>query len=359
MRPMRVVCVRDHLLTSGGTAELRRLFEHLDRSRIEPTLVVLGARTEESAAFEQSGVRPLHLGQKHHLFWAIRAARPDMLLLSGPKSQIWGSLAARWFGLPATHFFNHMMPISRIGRATYLAQRAAMRRRDRAITVSHTGKAWVIEQYGLAADCIDVIHPAIDVARFAAAAGPIGDGPPVLLLIGRVLFQEKGQHLMVEVMPRISTRYPDAVLQVIGDGPDLPELQRLITAAGLEDSIRLAGKRGDIPALIRSSTLVVLPSLVREGFPLVSIEAGAVGRPGVGFASGGLAESIRDGETGLLVPTGDTDALAEAILALLADPERLAAMGAAGQRFARDFTIERQVEAFTAHVEARERPARA
>lgn len=354
MRPTRIVCVRDHLHTSGGTQELRCLFERLDKSRIDLTLVVLGRRTEESAAFERSGTRPLHLEQKHHLFEVVRAARPDMLLISGHKSQIWGSLAARRFGLPATHFFNHMMPISRIGRATYLAQRAAMRRRDRAITVSHVGKAWVIEQYGLSADRIDVIRPSIDVNRFADAARPIGDGGPVLLLIGRVLFQEKGQHLTVEVMPKILARHPDAVLQVIGDGPDLAELRRLIDEAGLDNAIRPLGKRQDIPALIGSSTLVVLPSLVREGFPLVSIEAGVAGRPSVAFASGGLTESIRDGETGLLVPTGDTDALAEAILQLLADPERARAMGEAGRRFARDFTIDRQVEAFTAHVEALE-----
>jgi len=350
-RAVRVACVRDHLHPSGGTDELHRVFRRLDQQRIDLELLVLGRRTTKSDAFESAGIKLRHLAQKHHLFATLRAIGADQLFLSGSKSEVWGSLAARWLGLPASHFFNHMMPASRIGVSIYIAQRAAIRRNDHAVAVSETGKQWVSKQYGLPVSQIDVIHPTIVIEQFADAVRAKCDGSPVIAVIGRVLFCEKGQHLMVEVMPTLLSRYPNAVLNVIGDGPDLPALRDLVGRSGLAQSIRLLGQRHDVAAQIKAAAMVVVPSTCREGFPLVTLEAAAAGRPSVAFASGGLVESVQDGETGILVPPGDVRALTSAILSLLDNPERASAMGQAGRRFAQDFRIERQVEAVTTHFE--------
>ncbi len=348
---VRVACVRDHLQPSGGTDELRRVFERLDRRRIDLELIVLGPRTAESAAFEAAGIRLLHLDHKHQIFARVRTARVEQLFLSGPKSQIWGSLAGRWFSLPASHYFNHMMPVRHIGLLTYLAQRMAMRRRDRAITLSNVGRAWLARRYGLPAAQIEVIHPAISPAHFEDAVATGASGGPEIAMVGRVVLAEKGQHLMIRAMPRILAHHPRAVLTVIGDGVDLPALRDRVTSAGLQQSVRLLGPRRDVAALIRTATLVVVPSMVPEGFSLVTLEAAAAGRPCVAFASGGMVESVRHGETGILVPTGDLEALTTAILTLLDDPELSRRMGEAGRRFAQQFRIERQVEAISAHFE--------
>lgn len=348
---VRIACVRDHLQPSGGTDELRRVFERLDRRRIHLELIVLGPRTTESAAFEAAGIELLHLDHKHQIFAMVRVARADQLFLSGPKSQIWGSLAARWLGLPTTHYFNHMMSVRQIGFWTYVAQRAAIRRRDHAVAVSSVGRTWLARQYGLAETRIEVIHPTISVAHFEDAdATGAGEGPEIAM-VGRVAFAEKGQHLMLRAMPRILSHHPTAMLTVIGDGADLPALRDLVISAGLQQSVRLLGQRRDVAALIRAATLVVVPSMVPEGFPLVTLEAAAAGRPCVAFASGGTVESVRDGETGILVPTGDVDAMTKAILSLLDDPRLSKRMGEAGNRFAQQFKIERQVEAISAHFE--------
>jgi len=350
-RAIRVVCVRDHLNPSGGTDELRRVFERLDRQRIQLELLVLGQRTPESAAFENAGIELLHLDQKRDLLAAVRSAAADQLFLSGPKSQILGSLIARRLGVLASHYFNHMMPVSRIGVWTYIAQRAAIRRNDSAVAVSATIKQWLSKQYGLRAARIDVIYPSVDMDRFANAVAADTDGSPVIALIGRVAFDEKGQHLMVQAMPTILSHHPGAVLNVIGDGRDLQELRNLVARAGLDQSIRLLGQRLDVPAQIKAADLVVVPSTTREGFPLVSLEAAAAGRPCVAFASGGLIESVQNGKTGIIVPPGAVQAFAEATLSLLEDTDHARAMGEAGQRFAAAFTIERQVEALTTHFE--------
>ena len=328
------------------------MFERLDRRRIDIELIVLGPRTTESAAFEAAGIKLQHLDSKHQVFAMVGAARADQLLLSGPKSQIWGSLAARWTGLPASHYFNHMMSVRQIGLWTYVAQRLAIRRRDRAIAVSNVGKAWLTRQYGLPTAQIEVIHPTIAEAHFEDSVATGSGCGPEIVMVGRVVLAEKGQDLMLRAMPKILSHHPSAVLTVIGDGADLPVLRELVTSAGMKESVRLLGQRRDVAALLRAATLVVVPSMVPEGFPLVTLEAAAAGCPCVAFASGGMVESVRDGETGILVPTGDVEALAKAVLLLLDDPEQAREMGESGKRFARQFKIERQAEEISAHFES-------
>ncbi len=351
MKPRRIACLRDHLNPSGGTDALLRLFRYMDRQRIEIDLVVLGPRSELSGTFEAAGIKLRHLKSKQDVLKAVRALRPEELFLSGKKSQVWGGIVSRWLGVPCTHFFNHMMSADQIGRLTYLAQRSLMRSSDRAIAVSQVGRQWVAERYGLPSEQINVIYPEIDVDHFANAVAADSPGDPVIAIIGRVAFDEKGQDRVVAAMPAILARFPDAILNVIGDGRDLPALRESIERAGLERSIRLLGRRSDIAAQIKAANIVVVPSTCEEGFSLVAIEAAAAGRPSVAFASGGLVESVQDGKTGILVPRGDVDALAAAILSLLDDPQRARSMGEAASAFAQHFTLEREIEAVSMHFE--------
>lgn len=348
---VRIACVRDHLEPSGGTDALLRVFQHLDRRRIDLDLVVLRPRDECSEAFEAAGIKLHHLARKHHVLAALRALRPQQLFLSGPKSQVWGGIAARLLGLPSTLFFNHMMSAGRIGRLTFMIQRTVSSSSDHAIAVSQAVEEWVKHRYGMPGERIKVIYPEIDVDRFADAVAAESPGHPVIAIIGRVVFDEKGQDLMVAAMPKILARFPDAVLNVIGDGRDLPALHALIECMGVQDSVRLLGRRRDIAEQVKAATVIAVPSTCDEAFSLVAIEAAAAGRPSVAFASGGLVESVRDGETGMIVPKRDVDALAAAILELCAEPERANAMSEAARAHARAFTLERRVEETTAHFE--------
>ncbi len=172
-------------------------------------------------------------------------------------------------------------------------------------------------------------------------------GRPCLLMLGRVVPQ-KGFDLGLEAFARVLRRRPDAQLVVAGDGVELGAVQRLAGDLGVDQAVTFRGwvPRAEVPALIESATVVVMPSRF-EGYPLVTIEAASCARPVVAFAVAGLPEAVAHGETGLLVQPENPDALAAAILELLDDPGRAAALGARAREC-------RDNEAWESHVAAYE-----
>lgn len=143
---------------------------------------------------------------------------------------------------------------------------------------------------------------------------------PLILAIGR-LVPVKGFDVLARASKRLRT--PGVRVLVVGEGP---ERARLAQQGGLT----LIGPRDDVDALLPAADVIVCPSR-SEGFPQVPLHAMAAGVPVVATPVGGTPEIVLDGETGVLVPPEDPRALAEALDALLADPERRARLGAAGR----------------------------
>jgi sugar transferase (PEP-CTERM/EpsH1 system associated) len=133
---------------------------------------------------------------------------------------------------------------------------------------------------------------------------------------------------LLELDPAARAR---ARLLLIGDGPLRAEAERLLEAAGARELAWLPGERDDVPALLQGLDLFVLPSLA-EGISNTILEAMATGLPVVATAVGGNPDLVVDGDTGTLVPPGDPEAMARAILGYLADAERLRGHGAAARR---------------------------
>ena len=122
---------------------------------------------------------------------------------------------------------------------------------------------------------------------------------------------------------------PDATLDIAGRGVLEHGLKDLSRELGLNGAVRFLGHVTPVQRAVEQSLAVVVPSL-GEGFGMVALEAMERARPVIAASIGGLEDLVRDGETGLLVPPGDADSLAEAMLALAADPARAAAMGLRG-----------------------------
>jgi glycosyltransferase involved in cell wall biosynthesis len=362
MRPaLSVVYLRDHLLPSGGTTSLLNSLPHFDSRRIAPSLCVLQPRDGAAQAFEAAGVPTLCIGRRKSdprclleaRAW-VRSRRPALLVLSGPKSLLVGGLLAKSLGLPASPFFNHMIADSKL---MTLLQRRLSSTTAIAVAVSRAVRGWACARYGLSSARVEVIYDGYDIARFATpAAGAreatraaLGLAPeaPVIALVGRLVSAQKGQDLMIRAMPGLLREHPDAVLLIVGDGPDRATLQALARELGLAEAVRLLGRRDDIPEVLAASDVVAVPSVVEEGLARTTIEGMAAGRPVVAFASGGLPEVVRDGDTGLLVPKGNTAALGAAILRLLNDEPLARVLAAAGQRLAASFTREAHVEALS------------
>lgn len=167
---------------------------------------------------------------------------------------------------------------------------------------------------------------------------------PILLFAGR-LVPYKGVDVLLEAM-----RGLDAVALIVGQGPKLSDLQRNARALGVDDRVRFLGSVTDaeLAALYGACDVFVLPSVTRqEAFGVVQLEAMAAGKPVVSTDLGtGVAWVNQHGETGLVVPPRDPDALRTAIGRLLGDPALRMSLGdGAARRWKASFTVERMIAA--------------
>ncbi|MGE0057277.1 MAG: glycosyltransferase family 4 protein [Dehalococcoidia bacterium] len=169
-----------------------------------------------------------------------------------------------------------------------------------------------------AVDC-DAFHPA-EVLR---------QGPPRLVFVGR-LIQNKGPQFLIEALPGVFARHPEATLWMVGDGPLRASLEARCRELGIADRVQFLGTRSDVADLMRDCDVFVRPSLM-EGLPLTVLEAMASGLPAVATPVGGTAEVLQDGVTGRLVPPRDVAAIETALDGLLSDADLRRRMGAAAR----------------------------
>ncbi|RLE63178.1 MAG: glycosyltransferase family 1 protein [Thermoprotei archaeon] len=148
---------------------------------------------------------------------------------------------------------------------------------------------------------------------------PEKDSDPAIIFLGRLKKSKQPDHA-VKAFKLVVEEVPDARLWIVGDGPLKSKLEKLVKRLGLEKKVVLCGKVDEKEKikLLTKAQVLVFPA-VREGWGLVVTEANACGTPAVGYDVPGLRDSIRHRETGILVPSGDTEALAEALTSLLID----------------------------------------
>ena len=177
---------------------------------------------------------------------------------------------------------------------------------------------------------------------------PLPTDVPKLLCLGR-LVPNKGFDLALTALASIKDRFPQVRLVVAGDGTERPVLERQTAELGLKDMVKFIGwvTPENVPALINTAMVVIVPSRGWEALPLVSLEAAMMARPIVAARDGGLPEVVVHGKTGLLVDKEDSAALAEALSFLLSHPEAAAQMGQAARRRVQEvFSLERCVDAY-------------
>ncbi len=161
----------------------------------------------------------------------------------------------------------------------------------------------------------------------------------VVVAAGR-LVRQKGFDLLVDAWVEVARRHPRWELHLYGAGPEKDALTDQVHRLGLDGRVRLMGYSDDLLAKMSAASLYVMSSR-SEGFPLVLLEAMAVGLPVVSFdCRNGPSDIVRHARDGLLVPDRDVRALAEAISALLADPARRGRMGCAAVARARDHDLD-------------------
>jgi glycosyltransferase involved in cell wall biosynthesis len=217
---------------------------------------------------------------------------------------------------------------------TYRMERYAARRADRVIVDSKLNERDVVEQYGVDPEIITIVHPVIPIDRFKPAK-PEGH---TIVYMGR-LSQRKGIKYLIQAMPEVLERVPEARLRIGGSGEREGVLRKLTAKLGLEDSVEFLGfvPDEDLPDLYASGSVFCMPS-VYEGFGMVMLEAMASSMPVVAFRTGGVPEVVEDGVTGY---QADAETLGDRLARVLEDPKGAAEMGRKGRRSVEDnFTVE-------------------
>jgi glycosyltransferase involved in cell wall biosynthesis len=197
---------------------------------------------------------------------------------------------------------------------------------------------------------VHLVFNGTDLRRFSPS--PNGNGAvdprygPHMIFACRQLFPRKGIRFLVEAAAVLKPRFPDLKLVVAGDGFERPDLIALAESLGIAGDVTFLGwvPNSELPPYYRAAAVSVIPSL-EEGFGIPAAEAMGCQTPVVASDAGGLPEVVEDGVTGLVVPRGDSAALANAIGTLLADPARRVQMGLAGrERALRLFDWDRTAE---------------
>jgi glycosyltransferase involved in cell wall biosynthesis len=337
---VRLLLVVDSLEVGGAERQVAELALALEREGHEVT-VACSVAGDLSGALEEAGipVRPL-LGRlaKRRLSPAyawrlrrlLRSERFDLVHAHVYASVAAAALATLGTGVSLV-ITEHTEASWQTWRAR-LVSRWVYRRAERVIAVSTPIRRRLIERDGVPPDLIAVVPNAV-----ASASEPRPDPLPAGLrdrpLVGVIarLQPEKGVANFLMAAARVAPLFPETHFVIAGDGPLRQELAALAEDLGLGGRVHFLGFRSNAAALMQSLDVLVIPSLT-EGSPLVTLEAMAAGTPVVASGVGGIPDQVRHDKEGLLVPSGDPDAIGDALVALLRDPDRARCLGEAGRR---------------------------
>ena len=260
--------------------------------------------------------------------------RPRILHTHLVHADVYGQIAGATTRVPLRLSTKHGFNWFRESRFFGVADRAVASLAHVHIAISEGLAGYLAEVEGFDAASFEIVHYGIAAG---AEPEPYTGSEPRLLCVGR-LIPVKGHLVLLRALAQARARVPELTLDLAGHGPLEPALRAYVRELGLDGAVRFLGFVSPVQRAIEDAFAVVVPSL-GEGFGMIALEAMERGRPVVVSAVGGLPEIVRDGETGLVVPPGDADVLADALVALASDLPRAARMGAAGRR--------RAVESFT------------
>lgn len=233
---------------------------------------------------------------------------------------------------------------------------------DHIVTTGEKLRAQLINQNGFAAERITSVPTGIDTARFkpadrAAVRRELGLDEGVRYLgIVATLRSWKGHEYLLDAFATLAAR--DWRLLVIGDGPRRQALEAAVTRLGLDQRIRFVGHQRNSERWLQALDLFCLPSYANEGVPQALLQAMLVGLPIVTTPVGSITEAVSDGETALVVPPRDPQALAAALCLLMDDPELAGRLGTAARkaalaRFSLDAMLDAMEHVFVRVLQAR------
>ena len=360
-RAWRVAYVIGELGNGGAEYQLYELVRGLDRTRVDPTVLVLAAggywaariRDLRVVVEEIAGRGSADLGRLRRLRAALRRLAPDVLHTVLWSGNCYGRMAALGLGIPVVIAAERNV----IARPAWqvAVERVLDRSTDAYLVNSGAVADGLVTRERLPAAKIRVVHNGIDLTRLppfsldrVAARRTAGFDPQRRLVaqVGRLTAQ-KDYPTFLAAAARVAVEVADVDFLVVGEGELRDELEAEVGRLDLGGRVRFLGLRHDVPALLGAVDVLALTSRW-EGLPNVVIEAMAIGAVAVATDVGGARELLASGETGFIVPPGDAGAVADAVLGVLRAPEAaLRIATAARRRIETEFTIDAMVRRTT------------
>jgi glycosyltransferase involved in cell wall biosynthesis len=307
-------------------------------------------------------VRRVSVGRDLAALWKLyrllKSERPAIVHTHTSKAGVLGRLAAWFAGVPAiVHtphghvFYGHFGRLR--SRLFLMVERLLARITSRLIALTDAERREHLERHVGTAEQFAVIPSGIDVERFRCvrAGGKLVPEwfgcPPDSVIVGSVgwLTGIKGHRVLVDAVATVKQEFPALHLVIVGTGDRRDALIEQARQAGISHAVHLLGHREQVEDCLRGFDCFVLPSL-NEGMGRALIEAMAAGLPVVASRVGGIPAVVQDGVNGLLVPPGESRALAEALRSVLRDPQWARRLGEqAGRSIGEEYGIERMVRA--------------
>lgn len=358
--PHRIAfCITD--LDVGGAEQcLVNVVCRLDRQLWTPHVYCLSRRGALVDRLEQSGIDCTCLNWRGwpdawrlvSLVKLLRAFRPALLQTFLFHGNLAGRIAGKLAGVPV--IVSGIRVAEKEKRWHVWLDRLTRRLVTCHVCVSQAVADFSIREAHLSPDSVTVIPNGVDVDRFAHAA-PYSNAelnaPPNtrwMISVGR-LHPQKGHRLLVEAVAPLLLKHVEWRLMIVGDGPLRAELQQQIERSGCRDRIVLLGFRQDVPRLLKTASLFILPSLW-EGQPNVIAEAMAAGLPVIASDVEGVRATsetgpversssksglVRSNVTGVIIPPGDMAKLRSAIESLISAPIQLDSLSKSAQIYSR------------------------
>ncbi|MDI6852731.1 MAG: glycosyltransferase [Deltaproteobacteria bacterium] len=361
----------DSLPVGGAEALVAAVVRGLDAGRFDVQAATIGPAGVIGEELRRAGypVHALGLSLKkdpdlkiiHRIRQLLKHLRPDILHTHLYHPNYYGRLAALGMGLKGVVASIHNVYTRRKFHRrlwNFLLSWTT----DRIVAVSPQVRRDVLVYDAVPPSRLDLLPNGINLAALdiqvsrEAAKAQLGVNGLCLGAVGR-LEEQKGHALLLEAFPAVIAEVGDITLLLAGDGKLRPNLERQAEDLGITGRVKFLGTRRDMPLVYRAMDIMALPSLW-EGLPLALLEAMGAGLPVVASRVGGVKDVISDGINGRLIPAGDPQALAAAIVELSRRPDRRTAMGNAAQetikkRFSQEVMLQKLAELYQELAEGR------
>ena len=329
---------------SGAENNMLTVIRAIDKSQFKVNVCLLGPSPILESEFKHLGIPFYILNTKGKydltayikLIRLIQREKISIVHTILYTSNTFGRIAALLAGVPVIIGWEHGEIFEPTPVGHYRIDWILAKITDCVVTPSKATKEELIKKEGIPAYKIRVIYNGIDLAEFNGSSSnaltrkQLGIEADEILIGSVANFEERKRHkYIITAMPKIIKVCPKIKLLLVGEGPLRQYISEMVDNLGIKDKVIFAGFRIDISVIMNAIDIYVCSS-DREAFGLAVLEAMALKKPVVSTNVCGMPEMVIDGQTGYLVPPHDVDSIAEAVISLLANKEKMRQMGEAG-----------------------------